>query len=53
MRAKSAVAKNVDEYIARYPSEVQKILRKIRATIRKAAPGAACSPRVLVRHGSA
>lgn len=30
----------VDEYIAGFPDEVQKILRKIRATIRKAAPKA-------------
>jgi uncharacterized protein YdhG (YjbR/CyaY superfamily) len=31
---------NIDEYIARFPPEVQKILKKIRLTIRKAAPRA-------------
>lgn len=31
---------NVDEYIARYPGEVQAILRQVRATIRAAAPDA-------------
>jgi uncharacterized protein YdhG (YjbR/CyaY superfamily) len=30
----------MDEYIAGFPQEVQGILQKIRATIRKAAPGA-------------
>jgi uncharacterized protein YdhG (YjbR/CyaY superfamily) len=30
----------IDEYIAGYPREVQAILRKIRVTIKKAAPGA-------------
>lgn len=33
-------AKDIDEYIARYPKDVQTILKKIRTTIRKAAPGA-------------
>ncbi len=33
-------AKNVDEYIAGFPNEVQEILEKIRTTIRKAAPAA-------------
>lgn len=32
--------KDIDEYIARYPKGVQTKLRKIRATIRKAAPDA-------------
>lgn len=32
--------KDIDEYIAAFPKDVQKILEKIRATIRKAAPGA-------------
>jgi len=32
--------KNIDEYIAGFPPEVQAILEKIRLTIRKAAPGA-------------
>lgn len=31
-------AKNVDEYIAWFPSDVQERLQKLRATIRKAAP---------------
>ena len=32
--------KTIDEYIAGYPPNVQKILKKIRTTIRKAAPEA-------------
>lgn len=32
--------KNIDEYIARYPENVQGLLQKIRLTIRKAAPDA-------------
>ena len=32
--------KNVDEYIAGFPNDVQKILEQIRATIKKAAPDA-------------
>lgn len=32
--------KNIDEYIAQFPEEVQEILEKIRATIRAAAPDA-------------
>jgi uncharacterized protein YdhG (YjbR/CyaY superfamily) len=35
-----APAKNIDEYIARYPEEVQVKLQKLRETIRKAAPKA-------------
>ncbi len=31
---------DIDEYIAGFPNEVQKLLKKIRKTIRKAAPGA-------------
>ena len=31
-------AKNTDEYIAAFPSDVQARLQKVRATIRKAAP---------------
>jgi uncharacterized protein YdhG (YjbR/CyaY superfamily) len=31
---------NIDEYIGRYPKEIQVILRKIRVTIQKAAPDA-------------
>ncbi len=30
----------IDDYIAGFPPDVQKILKKIRATIRQAAPGA-------------
>ena len=37
---KSGTAKNIDEYIDRYPKDVQAKLRKIRSTIRKAAPDA-------------
>jgi uncharacterized protein YdhG (YjbR/CyaY superfamily) len=33
-------SKTVDEYIARFPSEVQEILQKVRRTIRSAAPQA-------------
>jgi uncharacterized protein YdhG (YjbR/CyaY superfamily) len=32
--------KNIDEYIARFPPDVQVVLEKIRMTINKAAPGA-------------
>ena len=39
MRSQST-PKNIDEYIAGFPAEVQKTLQKIRATIRKAAPDA-------------
>jgi uncharacterized protein YdhG (YjbR/CyaY superfamily) len=31
---------NIDEYIASFPQGVQEILEKIRATVKKAAPGA-------------
>ena len=40
MRANQTTPKNMDEYIAGFPSDVQEILEKIRMTIRKAAPGA-------------
>lgn len=40
MRTKQTSPKDIDEYIAGFPSEVQEILEKIRMTIRKAAPGA-------------
>ena len=33
-------AKDIDEYISRFPVEVQAMLEKIRATIKKAAPDA-------------
>lgn len=35
-----AKANNVNEYIASFPKDVQGILEKLRATIKKAAPGA-------------
>jgi len=35
-----AAAKNIDEYIAGFPPDVQAILQKIRTTIKKAAPEA-------------
>jgi uncharacterized protein YdhG (YjbR/CyaY superfamily) len=37
---KSIRAKNIDEYIAAFPKDIQKILKEIRATIRKTAPDA-------------
>ena len=37
---KRILAKTVDEYIGGFPAETQKILKNIRATIRKAAPKA-------------
>ena len=33
-------SKEIDKFISAYPEEVQKILNKVRATIREAAPGA-------------
>lgn len=33
-------AKNIDEFIATYPKDIQKILEQIRATIKKTAPKA-------------
>src|SRR5262245_57409998 len=41
MKSKQTAPKDIDEYIAGFPKDVQAILKKIRATIRKAAPGAA------------
>ena len=40
MVVKRVGSSDVDKYIAGHPREVQAILRKIRVTIRKAAPGA-------------
>jgi uncharacterized protein YdhG (YjbR/CyaY superfamily) len=37
---KSSIAKNIDEYIAGFPPDIQNILEKIRQTIKKAAPKA-------------
>ena len=39
MNMRTATA-NVDEYISPFPADVQKILKKIRSTIKKAAPKA-------------
>lgn len=40
MAAKRPIAKNIEDYIAGFPQDVQQVLEKIRATIRKAAPDA-------------
>jgi uncharacterized protein YdhG (YjbR/CyaY superfamily) len=40
MKTGQTAPKNIDEYIARFPPEIQEILQKIRLTIRKAAPKA-------------
>ncbi len=40
METKTDPPKDVDEYISRFPREVQRILEEVRATIKKAAPGA-------------
>jgi uncharacterized protein YdhG (YjbR/CyaY superfamily) len=40
MKAESARAATIDEYIGEFPAEVQRILSELRATIRKAAPQA-------------
>ncbi|MGH9802339.1 MAG: iron chaperone [Blastocatellia bacterium] len=40
MKADQSAPKNIDEYIVGFPPEIQEILEKIRATIRKAAPKA-------------
>ena len=40
MRTDQAAPKNIDEYIAGFPDDVQEILQKIRMTIREAAPDA-------------
>jgi uncharacterized protein YdhG (YjbR/CyaY superfamily) len=40
MPASRATPKNIDEYIASFSPDVQLILKKIRSTIRQAAPGA-------------
>lgn len=41
MKTNKTVPKTIDEYVAGFPVEIQKILQKLRATIRKAAPEAA------------
>jgi uncharacterized protein YdhG (YjbR/CyaY superfamily) len=40
MRTSRRAPRDIDEYIAGFPADVQKILRRIRTTIRKAAPKA-------------
>lgn len=40
MKAEAKQVTTVDEYIAGYPKNVQKLLKQMRATIKKAAPGA-------------
>src|SRR5467141_5396588 len=40
MKSDQTTPRNIDDYIADFPSDVQVILEKMRATIRKAAPGA-------------
>jgi uncharacterized protein YdhG (YjbR/CyaY superfamily) len=40
MRADRSIPKDIDEYIAGFPADVQKILERIRTTIHKAAPNA-------------
>ena len=40
MRTDQTTPKDIDEYIAGFPDDVQAILQKIRTTIRKAAPAA-------------
>ena len=41
MKPAQTAPTTIDEYIADFPPDVQEILQKVRATIRKAAPGAA------------
>ncbi len=40
MRTKQTSPKDIDEYIARFPEDIQEILEKLRMTIREAAPEA-------------
>ncbi len=40
MKPKPKVPNDIDDYIAKFPSDVQAILKEIRTTIRKAAPDA-------------
>jgi uncharacterized protein YdhG (YjbR/CyaY superfamily) len=40
MKATSRAPATIDDYIAGFPKDVQRILARVRATIRKAAPGA-------------
>ena len=38
MKAKTWIPKDIDEYIALFPSQAQKTLKKLRSVIREAAP---------------
>lgn len=40
MQSRQHVPKDIDEYIAGFPDNVQEVLQKVRATIRAAAPNA-------------
>jgi uncharacterized protein YdhG (YjbR/CyaY superfamily) len=40
MKNAQTTLRNIDEYIAGFPRDVQEVLEKIRATVRKAAPDA-------------
>ena len=40
MAMSTKVSKDIDEYIAHFPKDVQQLLKKMRLTIRKAAPKA-------------
>ena len=40
MRSKQAGPRNIDEYIAGFPGEIQELLEMVRMTIKKAAPSA-------------
>ncbi len=40
MKTNQTTPKTIDEYLARFPQEVQTLLQKIRMTIHQAAPGA-------------
>ena len=40
MSTDPTIPKNIDEYIAAFPPEIQTILEAVRSTIRKAAPDA-------------
>jgi uncharacterized protein YdhG (YjbR/CyaY superfamily) len=40
MKPSQTAPRNIDEYIGGFPPDVQKLLKKVRATIKKAAPGA-------------
>ena len=40
MKTNQTMPTTIDEYIASFPAKVRKLLKKVRITIRKAAPGA-------------